>query len=167
MIMDFMKKYIVLSSALVLSAFPIFSQEVTADNQIELPDLTTVVAGGQETDDFAPPPSFADVLDIPYNSGDLVPVLPSISAGDESDVVAAGNQSEQKDIYAQGEIGGGYPAAFIGDFEIARLYGADPFKISFNHNSAAGYSGHSLKDGYKDSTTGINITKTIQKLVSD
>ena len=157
--MDFMKKYIVLSSVFVWCIIPLFAQEVSADSQIELPDLTTVVAGGQETDDFAPPPSFDDVLDIPYNSGDLVPVLPSISAGDESDVVAAGGQSDQKDIYAQGEIGGGYPAAFTGDFEIARLYGADPFKISFKHNSAAGYAGHNLADDYKEGQTSISLEK--------
>ena len=116
-----MKKLTGITVILALFMIPLFSEENPSDSQIELPDLTTVVAGGEETDDFAPPPSFEDVLDIPYNSGDLVPVLPSVSGGDESDVVAAGSQSEQKDIYAQGEIGGGYPASFIGNFEIARL----------------------------------------------
>ena len=157
--MEVMKKYILVSTVLLLFAVPLFSQESNGDSQIELPDLTTVVAGGQEESDFAPPPSFDDVLDIPYDSGDLVPVLPSISGGDESDVVAAGNQSDQKDIYAQGEIGGGYPASFTGDFEIARLYGSDPFKISFDHNSAAGYASHNLADDYKEGKTSIALEK--------
>ena len=154
-----MKKLTGITVILALFMIPLFSEENSSDSQIELPDLTTVVAGGEETDDFAPPPSFEDVLDIPYNSGDLVPVLPSVSGGDESDVVAAGSQSEQKDIYAQGEIGGGYPASFIGNFEIARLYGADPFKLSFNHNSAAGFASHNLADDFKEGKTSIALEK--------
>ena len=154
-----MKKYICFAAA-VAFCIPLFSQNAaSSESQIELPDLTTVVAGGQDADDFAPPPSFEDVLDIPYDSGELVPVLPSISAGDEGDLISAGNQSDQKDIYAQGQIGGGYPASFSGDFEISRLYGADPFKISFNHDSAAGFASHNLADGYKESQTSITLEK--------
>lgn len=154
-----MKKYICFAAA-VAFCIPLFSQNAaSSESQIELPDLTTVVAGGQDADDFAPPPSFEDVLDIPYDSGELVPVLPSISAGDEGDLISAGNQSDQKDIYAQGQIGGGYPASFSGDFEISRLYGADPFMISFNHDSAAGFASHNLADGYKESQTSITLEK--------
>lgn len=153
------KKYISLCAALAVLTVPLFSQTADSDSQIELPDLTTVVSGRQDSDDFAPPPAFDDVLEIPYNSGDLVPVLPAVSSGDESNVVAAGGQTTQKDIYAQGEIGGGYPASFTGDFEIARLYGADPFKISFNHNSAAGFAGHNLADDYKEGQTSISLEK--------
>ncbi len=154
-----MKKYICFAAA-VAFCIPLFSQNAaSSESQIELPDLTTVVAGGQEADDFAPPPSFEDVLDIPYDSGDLVPVLPAVSGADETGVISAGNQSDQKDIYAQGQIGGGYPASFTGDFEIARLYGADPFKISFTHNSAAGFASHNLADGYKEALTSITLEK--------
>lgn len=156
------KKYISVCAVLAVFTIPLFSQAADSqdsDSQIELPDLTTVVSGGQDSDDFAPPPAFDDVLDIPYDSGDLVPVLPDVSSGDESNVVAAGGQTTQKDIYAQGEIGGGYPASFTGNFEIARLYGADPFKISFNHNSAAGFASHNLADCYKEGVTSIALEK--------
>lgn len=156
----FMKKYITMGLAAALSAVLVFAQtEAADDSQIELPDLTTVVTGGADTQDYAPPPSFEDVLDIPYDSGDVVPVLPSASASDESDLIAAGTQASQKDIYAEGKIGGGYPASFTGDFEIARLYGADPFKISFTHNSNAGFAGHNLADGYKEGKTAIALEK--------
>ena len=56
-----------------------FAQTTSEDSQIELPDLTTVVSGSNDQEDFAPVPDFEDVLDMTYTSGELVPVLPSIS----------------------------------------------------------------------------------------
>ena len=155
-----MKKYIF--GLFVLGAFVVagFAQDVEApESQIELPDLTTVVSGSTQQEDFAPAPDFDDVLELPFNSGDLVPVLPSASAGGEADVVNAANDAMQKDIYAEGTIGGGYPASFTGDFEVSRLYGADPFKISFTHESAAGYAGHNLASGYNNRSTLISVEK--------
>ena len=137
-----------------------FAQEASdAESQIELPDLTTVVSGSNQQEDIAPAPDFDDVLELPFNSGDLVPVLPAASAGGEADVKDASNDAMQKDIYAEGTIGGGYPASFTGDFEISRLYGSDPFKISFAHESAAGFAGHDLAEGYNQTDTSISIEK--------
>ena len=153
-----MKKYII--GALAFSVLSVcFAQASSDESQIELPDLTTVVSGSEDQENIAPAPDFDDVLELSYNSGDVVPVLPSASAGDEADVINATNDVMQKDIYAEGTIGGGYPAAFTGDFEISRLYGADPFKISFAHNSASGFAGHNLADGYSNHSTLIGIEK--------
>ena len=156
-----MKKYIL--TALALGTFALaFAQEspsASAESQIELPDLTTVVSGSSQEEEIAPAPDFDDVLELPFNSGDLVPALPAASANGESNPVTAANDAMEKDIYAQGTIGGGYPASFTGDFEVSRLYGADPFKISFAHNSAAGFAGHSLSDGYGNHFTLIGVEK--------
>ncbi len=148
-------------SGLLLFAFTAgaFSQTATEESQIELPDLTTVVSGSNQEEDIAPAPDFDDVLEPQYNSGELVPLLPSAGTGGEADVVNATNDAMQKDIYAQGSIGGGYPAAFTGAFEVSRLYGADPFKISFAHNSAAGFAGHNLADSYSNHSTLIGVEK--------
>ena len=135
-------KKIVIEICLLLLTLQFFAQTSAQENQIELPDLMTLVSGTGEDQDLAPAPDFDDVLDMAYNSGDLVPQLPSVSVTDEAEVNVEGAQLSQKDIYAEGEIGGGYPASFTGDFQIARLYGADPFKISFNHESASGFAGH-------------------------
>lgn len=137
----------------------VFAQSTSDESQIELPDLTTVVSGAEEEESLAPAPDFDDVLELPFNSGDLVPVLPTAAVGDEADVVNATNDDLHKDIYAEGTIGGGYPAAFTGDFEISRLYGADPFKISFAHNSSAGFAGHNLADGFSNHSTLIGVEK--------
>ena len=154
-----MKKYIFSLCALGIFAAAGFAQDAVEESQIELPDLTTVVSGSDQQEELAPAPDFDDVLELPFNSGDLVPVLPSASAGGEADVVNAANDAMQKDIYAEGTIGGGYPASFIGDFEVSRLYGADPFKISFAHESASGFAGHNLADGYSNHSTLISVEK--------
>ena len=154
------KKYIIAGLSFCVFAGMSYSQDASSqDSQIALPDLTTVVSGNNNQEDLAPAPDFDDVLDMTYNSGDVVPVLPSISVSDEADVDAANAQISQKDIYAEGKIGGGYPATFTGDFQIARLYGADPFKISFTHNSASGFAGHKLADDYSTSNTAIGVSK--------
>ena len=155
-----MKKYIIGVLAFSILSVCFAQAQVSSDeSQIELPDLTTVVSGSEDQENIAPAPDFDDVLELSYNSGDVVPVLPSASAGDEADVINATNDVMQKDIYAEGTIGGGYPAAFTGDFEISRLYGADPFKISFAHNSASGFAGHNLADGYSNHSTLIGVEK--------
>ena len=154
-----LKKYILLICATGIFAVSAFAQDAAEESQIELPDLTTVVSGSDQKEELAPAPDFDDVLELPFNSGDLVPVLPAASAGDEASLVNATNDAMQKDIYAQGTIGGGYPASFTGDFEISRLYGADPFKISFAHNSAAGFAGHNLADAYNNHSTVIGVEK--------
>ena len=154
------KKYIFSLCVLGFFTAEAFAQDVSEqESQIELPDLTTVVSGSNQQEDFAPAPDFDDVLELPFNSGDLVPELPAVSAGGQADIKDAADDAMQKDIYAQGTIGGGYPASFTGDFEISRLYGADPFKISFAHESAAGFAGHDLAEGYNQTDTSIAVQK--------
>ena len=154
-----MKKYIL--AGIVLAAFVTagFAQDASEESQIELPDLTTVVSGSDQQEDSAPAPDFDDVLELPFNSGDVVPVLPSASTGSDGEIANATNDAMQKDIYAEGTIGGGYPVSFTGDFEISRLYGADPFKISFAHESAEGFAGHDLSEGYNETSTMIGVEK--------
>lgn len=154
------KKYIlaVLSFGFLMAVG--FAQETaSSENQIELPDLTTVVSGANQEEEIAPAPDFDDVLELPLNSGDLVPLLPSASTSGEASLVNASDEAIQKDIYAQGTIGGGYPASFTGDFEVSRLYGADPFKISFAHESVSGFAGHDLSDGFENHSTLIAVEK--------
>ena len=128
-----MKKYIIGVLAFsILSVCFAQAQASSDESQIELPDLTTVVSGSEDQENIAPAPDFDDVLELSYNSGDVVPVLPSASAGDEADVINATNDVMQKDIYAEGTIGGGYPAAFTGDFEVFSIRQCNRIAIFFN-----------------------------------
>ncbi len=161
-----MKKLIkYIFTGLVIFSFAIntFAQTASdsnaqADTQIELPDLTTVVTS-EDQEETAPAPDFENVLDHIYNSGELVPELPQASVGADGDVLSAGDSSVEKDIYASGQIGGGYPALFSGNFEVSRLFGADPFRIAFNHYSASGFASHNLADGFSSKNTWIELEK--------
>lgn len=130
---------------------------------IELDDLTTVVKSESLIAEDDALPDYSDVVEEPKGSGSIVPVLPDVTVKEKPSVADASSGKKEKSVFAEGKVGGGYPALFYGDFSVYRLSGQNPFRIDFNHDSAAGYSGKSLKDGYKDSTTGIDIKKTIQK----
>ena len=81
-----MKKYIFAGLMLVAFVTAGFAQETPEESQIELPDLTTVVSGSNQQEDSAPAPDFDDVLELPFNSGDVVPVLPSASTGSDGEM---------------------------------------------------------------------------------
>ena len=130
---------------------------------IELDDLTTVVKSGSLVAQEDALPDFADVVEKHEGSEYITPKLPDVTVQEKPAVSDANSGKKEKSVFAEGKVGGGYPALFYGDFSVYRLSGQNPFFIGFNHDSAAGYSGHSLKDGYKDSKTGINLKKTIQK----
>ena len=156
-------KYIFTGLVIFSFAINTFAQTASdsnaqADTQIELPDLTTVVTS-EDQEETAPAPDFENVLDHIYNSGELVPELPQASVGADGDVLSAGDSSVEKDIYASGQIGGGYPALFSGNFEVSRLFGADPFRIAFNHYSASGFASHNLADGFSSKNTWIELEK--------
>lgn len=143
----------------------IFAVAITAQEgeSIELDDLTTVVKSSSLVAQEDALPDFSDVVEKPEGSGSIVPKLPDVTVQEKPSVSDSSSAKKEKTVFAEGKVGGGYPALFYGDFRVYRLSGQNPFYIGFNHDSAAGYSGKSLKDGYKDSTTGINIKKTVQK----
>ena len=160
-----MKKHFLIKTACALIILLLcsngFSQSLqeSQSSQIELPDLTTVVSSDGGDEETAPAPEFEDVLDYNFSSGDLVPVLPAVSVNADGEVAAAAASSDEKDIYASGQMGGGYPASFSGNFEVSRIIGADPFSISFDHYSASGFAGHNLADGYSTKNTAIELQK--------
>ncbi|MCR5252499.1 MAG: hypothetical protein K6C98_02125 [Treponema sp.] len=155
-------KTLLLAGGMLFLGAALSAQTAETEN-IELDDLTTVIKSGNLIAGDDALPNFSDVVEEPKGSGSIVPVLPDVTVQEKTGIADAASAKKEKSVFAEGKVGGGYPALFFGDFSVYRLSGQNPFFIGFNHNSAAGYSGHSLKDGYKDSTTGINITKTVQR----
>lgn len=152
-----MKKYILCAIITAGIAGSLFSQD------IELPDLTTVISGETVKAGADALPDFKDVMIVPEGSGTVVPVLPDVDTPSDSDLNTLKGVQAEKTIFAEGLIGGGYPSLFTGDFSVFRLSGDSPFKISFTHNSAVGYENHSLEDGFSDRKTELFVEKGIQK----
>ena len=132
-----------------------------ADDNIELPDLTTVVTTDNDSEENIPAPDFTELIQMPETLGKLVPELPEVELQEGEELAVYDDNDKKNQIYAEGKIGGGYPASFTGDFAVSKIYGENPFRISFNHQSSAGYCGHLLSEGYSNNTTEIKLNKSI------
>lgn len=147
--------FIAIIVVLITQVTQIWAQE----SKIELPDLTTIVTAEQTDIEDITVPDFADVVLPPENAGTLVLELPNVEVLEKSDVVVSDTAVSNKQVYAEGEVGGGFPAAFLGNFSVSRITGNEPFKIAFSHNSEAGYSGKSLSSGYFVRNTVVDLDK--------
>ena len=130
------------------------------ESKIELPDLTTVVTSEQTDIEEIAVPDFADVVNAPENSGHLVLEMPDVEVLEKSDVVVTVKSANNKQVYVEGQAGGGYPASFLGSFTVSRITGNDPFKVEFYHSSENGYAQKDLSSGYFDRDTNISLDKT-------
>jgi len=150
-----MKRLLILS-ALILFTFNYVS---FAQNEIDLPDLTTVIDGNPSEELELELPDFSDVVEVPDESGKILPQLPEVEIIQNQELVPSTSEEKGRQIYAEGIIGGGYPAIFTGDFSVSKIFGDNPFKISFSHDSSAGYAGRELSEGYNNNQTSIAIDK--------
>lgn len=152
-----MKKYLLLITTIFAFGGIAFSEE---QENIELPEVTTVIKGETVTAGIDSLPDFNDVLPEQNGSGDVVPVLPEVEIKDGGTIEDVKNGASEKDIYAEGQMGGGYPSVFKGDFSVYRLDGADPFKLAFHHNSSSGYAGNGLIKGYNSRDTYMSVSRS-------
>lgn len=150
-------KFSLFTVLFVSAAYSGFAQSKTSE--IELGEITTVVNTDSIKADSEAAPDFANVLDGSTVTGNIVPVLPDVEKPAEAEI-AVTDVKEEKSLYADGLLGGGYPVYFTGNFNIYNLNGESPFKLSFNHDSATGYAGKSLTSGYFDRKTSMLIEKS-------
>ena len=146
----------------VMTAASVLASGMFAQN-IELPEVTTVISGETEKADEDTLPDFGDVLKIPSGSGGVEPVLPEVETSGNTEVAEGKSRPVEKSVYAEGFVGGGYPLFFIGNISVARTVGASPFKFSFEHESALAYANHSVTDGFNDRTTKLSAEKEYHK----
>lgn len=134
---------------------------LSAQAEMTLPDVTTVVSGDSLTAGKNAVPDFSDVLPGPSGGKEVLPELPDVSAGGNAAADETVSKSEtENSVYAEGLVGGGFPGFFTGRFSVYRSAGKDPFRIGFNYESADGYARNSFTDGYYDRTVKITGEKT-------
>lgn len=144
------------------SAATVFATGAFAQN-IELPEVTTVISGETEKAEEDALPDFSDVLKLPNGSGGVEPVLPDVEVSEKTDIATGKSKPVEKSVYAEGLIGGGYPLSFTGNISVARTVGASPFKFSFEHDSAVAYANHTVTEGFSDRTTKLSVEKQYHK----
>lgn len=140
----------------ILSA--LFLIPLSAQN-IELPEVTTVISGESVTAGSDALPSFENVIVTPQDSGKESIVLPEVTVSSNSLQKKSDEDYYKKDIFAEGKIGGGFPTLFTGDFSVFRTTTNSPFKIFFSYDSSVGYSGKNLTDGFSDQTVNLSVEK--------
>ena len=149
----------------MITAFSVLClQGLLFAQNIELPEVTTVISADTEKAEADALPDFSDVLEKPgiasAGSGGVEPVLPEVETSENTEIVTGKTKAVDKSVYAEGLLGGGYPALFKGDISVFRNVGESPFRFSLSHDSAAGYAKHSLTDGFTDRLTKIEIEKS-------
>lgn len=153
----------ILSSALIffIAAGSYAQNNVSDAEEISLPDVSTVISGGAPKVGKSAVPDYSKVLPESNRSQQVLPQLPETSDVQSSaDGIQLKGDVPQKQIYAEGIAGGGYPGYIIGDFSLYRQSGRNPFRIDFGHETANGYSGNSLTSGFFDRNTYIAARKT-------
>jgi len=146
--------YIVLASLSLIPAL------CPAEEQIQLPDVTTTVSGDSLTAGKNAIPDFSSLL--PDTANAPLPKLPGAKSESlPQEPEAAISYESDKAIYAEGLIGGGYPGFFSGDFSIYKSSGDSPFSLRFSHESENGYGVHTAADGFSDSKTALSGAKKI------
>ena len=154
------RKYIFCLATVLIFNTEIFAQESDSEQeQIALPEVTTVISTSKLSVEPDALPDFENVVEIEKGSGDIQPVLPEESSEEQSIAALLAGNNEQS-IYAEGKVGGGYPNLFYGDFSVYRLNGDSPFKINFTHRNSAGYSRQALTDSYYNNFTQMDVEKS-------
>lgn len=160
---NFNMKKIFLNTLLLFAAFTAFSQTnqgEIVEEEIELPDVTTVVNGKTFTAGKDSVPDYTKIL--PESSAPQVQLPEMEGIKSQKNLPENTNRASEKskDIYAEGELGAGYPFYFKGDFSIYRASGNSPFEIDFNHESAEGFAGEKSKEGYFARNTSVRGKKS-------
>ena len=145
----------------VLLAASSFSAQEKPEEDIMLPEVSTVISGGAPKAGKSAVPDFSRVLPNYSENKEVLPKFPNENDKIDTDtsVISHSSGSPAKNVYAEGLAGAGYPGFFTGNFSIYRQSGSSPFAINFSHDRVHGYAGKSLTSGYFDKNTFISATK--------
>lgn len=150
---------LLLSSAFFLSAQNSQNQKTQSEpieEEIELPDVTTVVNGKTFTAGKDSVPDYSEILPENDSPEIQLPQMDGVKSANNSVDISERASQKEKDIYAQGELGAGYPFYFKGDFSIYRASGDSPFEIDFNHESTEGFAREKSNEGFFERATSVH-----------
>lgn len=151
------KKYF-FSLILFFLSFNFYSQN---SSQIELPEVTTIISTETLTVDEKSVPNFSDILEISENSGSVTIKLPKINES-ENNEINFDKKTEEKTIFVEGKVLGGFPNLFLTDFSIFEQKENSPMKIHLNYKNHSGYNFHSLNDAFFDTNVNFDFEKKIE-----
>ncbi len=131
-----------------------------ADDEIELPDVTTLISGDSLIAGKDSVPDYKDVLPDIDTAKIQLPLLKSDGDDKNAEKQSVKAAESDKDIYAQGKAGGGFPFCFTGDFSVYRASGNAPFSMNLSHSVTEAIADKKAIDGYYFRSTAFNAEKT-------
>jgi len=153
-----MKKLLMICLTCLLS-MGLFAQQTENEDEIELPEVTTVISGSSMKAGKDSVPDYRKIIPDEKTAGIQLPELDGNKTPDNGGVNYSRESSQEKNIYAEGQAGGGYPFYFLGDFSIYRATGNSPFAIDFKHESVEGFADKDAENGYFTRDTSISARK--------
>lgn len=139
------------------------TQTQSQNEQIVLPDLTTVISTDDQTESALQLPPFEDVVELPKQTAGIIPEIDVqeeiVEQETETQPVQIVEQSDKFTV--QGAIGGGAPSLFTGDFSLTQPESINPFGIEFSHHSQNGFAFSPFSDGFYKKTTLVKMSKAI------
>ena len=152
-----MKKVNIIFLITIVVQFSVFAQN------IELPDVTTVIQGENIQVDSSALPDFNDLFEAPKGSGSIVPQLPDINTSVAPVNSSEKKNGEEKSVFSEILVGGGYPFLFYGNCTVSNTKKNSPFKLAFSYDAANGYEGKPLTENYSDSKINLFVEKKFFK----
>ena len=134
----------------------------SAKGQVVLPDVTTTVEGDQVNVADEANPDFSNLNPQSLDAKEVLPELPdsnSSSVGDE--LSSPGKGGAEKEVYAEGHLGGGFPGFFTGAFQLYKDSLSNPFTLNFSHLTNNGYGLKTASQGYFTNSTNFDGKKQI------
>lgn len=159
-----MKKIILYTAltAFALSTSVVAAQEAAAEENIQLPQVTTVVSGDSMTAGEDAVPDFELILPANDTEVSAMPELPEASSVKESDSVQeTASAAPVKTIFAEGIVGAGYRGFYTGDFSVYKSGTVNPFKINFAAENKEGNHCFNAADGFFERFTKLSASSTI------
>ena len=136
--------------------------ENVEENEITLPDVSTVIYGGAIKVGKSAVPDYSQILASDEKDSEVLKIeLPYSENQNENTLKAeALKVDREKSIFAEGTFGAGFPGFFLGNFSIYRQ-GKNPFNLNFFHESSSGFAGLPLTSGYFENATEISGNKDL------
>lgn len=141
-----------------LAAAAALSAETQA---IELSDASTVIEETGIIPEKDAVPDFSLLLPLEPSS---LPVLADSNISADTLIFSDVPESEEasgQDVFLEGSTGAGWPGFFSGDFSVYRNIGAEPFSVSFFHESVMGMGRHAAPDGFESQETVLSAEKRL------
>ncbi len=135
-----------------------FCARVFGEEAIELPDVTTEIGGESLKAGLDSIPDYRTIVPDEKTGGIQLPQMDGREGDSEKIIAYSGLEMNEKDIYAEGSIGSGFPFYFLGDFSIYRIQDR-PFEIHFKHESTEGFGDVKASEGFFCRETGISAKK--------